>query len=93
VLERELTNEDSCNGDDWLQIKCYGHRIQNNIFLVIAQHMFKLKWSWYYLVPKKRKNRRDMTHILLFFVFLLGIVVDRIGAPYCRYASACGMDI
>ena len=33
-----------------------------------------------------------MTPVLYPFAFLLGVVVDRIGAPACRYSSSGGMD-
>ena len=60
--------------------------------------MIKLKLSWYYFVPKKRKkekkknNWRDMNPILFPSGFLLGVIVDRIGAPCCRYASESSTD-
>ncbi|KAG0538757.1 hypothetical protein BDA96_03G264000 [Sorghum bicolor] len=36
--------------------KCGGYHTKNNIFLVIAQHMFML---WYYFVLKKRKREKE----------------------------------
>jgi hypothetical protein len=44
--------------------KCCGYHAKNNIFLVIAQPIFKFKLSWYYFVLKKK--RKIISHLVPF---------------------------